>query len=860
MFSSSDWLGTTQQKKLLVDALLAERVTVYPASLAQQRLWFLDQLQGPTAAYNVHVGLWLKGRLDRSALQSSLQEIVNRHDSLRTAFRLEGGELVQVVSPIHKVTLLTTDLSEAAEPWNEAYRLAKEEVETPFDLSVAPLFRARILRTTSEDHVFLCTMHHIVTDAWSLQIFTKELALLYDALSSAKPARLPELPIQYGDYSEWQRQALGTETLQQQLDYWKSKLQNAPPVLELPKDGPRPAEQTLRGEGQTFPIPGEIAAAVSALAGRYQATPFMVLLAVFKTLLYRYSKQPHVLVGVPVAGRNQVETESLIGFFVDTVVLRDDLSGNPQFVDLLAQVRDTTLGALAHADVPFEKVVEVLQPERHLSYNPVFQVMFSLTKTAIRSHAFSNLSSHPYVVSTGTSIFDLSTTILEDSDGRWWAEIYYNTSLFRDDRIGRMFEDYISLLAGITADPETRIDDLPLVSGGASGGFAERLPVPTNGHHKSESKAGVSPAPKAKRQPASDLTSEERILLAEIWKEVLGVAQIGVNDNFFDMGGHSLLAARLVAKLQDATGRKIPVSAIFRAPTIESFGRLLNEGFTATPDPVVMQLSRGKGGIPFFSVAAPGVDTLGLTLLARNMGEGHSVYKLQTPGPLIWGRPFEKEELRALAREYVAAMLTVQPSGPYCLGGMCDGVLIAQEMILELEARGAEVSLFAIFDTWVLENSQIRPLWAVEYYLQRMRTSIDRPLKEQLASLGRVLRRLAGRNGSSGGGWGKAYWPGEDFQPPRFQAPVLLFKRPRQPYFYIRDPLMGWGARSTGGTEICEINCGHYEMLRPPHVGVVGEALARRLQEINQGAAQPWGFLRGEDGADSSAGRTQPMQ
>jgi thioesterase domain-containing protein len=242
------------------------------------------------------------------------------------------------------------------------------------------------------------------------------------------------------------------------------------------------------------------------------------------------------------------------------------------------------------------------------------------------------------------------------------------------------------------------------------------------------------------------------------------------------------------------------------------------------------------------------------------MGEAQSVYKLQNPGPLIWGRPFEKEELRALAREYVTAMLTAQPKGPYCLGGMCDGVLIAQQMILELESRGNEVSLFAIFDTWVLENSQIRPLWAVEYYLQRMRTSIDLPLKEQLATLGRVLRRLAGRNGPNESGWGKAYWPGEDFQPPRFRAPVLLFKRPRQPYFYVRDPLMGWGARSMGGTDICEIECEHYEMLRPPHVGVVGQTLARRLQEINQRASHAWGFLGAEDGSDSSAERTQPMQ
>jgi len=854
-------LEIARQKQLLVDALLqAERTESYPASLAQQRLWFLDQLQGPTSAYNVHVGLWLKGSLDHNALQASLQAVVNRHQSLRTALRLDRGELLQVVAHSHTVSLPTTDLTHLHEPWSEAYQLAKQEVETSFDLSSTPLFRARVFRTTPEDHVLLCTMHHVVTDAWSLQVFTKELALFYEASSNGGSATLADLPIQYGDYSEWQRQSLESETVQKQLTYWKETLRDAPPVLDL-SNGTRPAEQTLVGASQIFPLPGELMTGISSLAGRYQATSFMLLLAAFKVLLYRYSRQPDVLVGVPVAGRSRVETEGLIGFFVDTVVLRDDLSGNPPFLDLLAQVRETTLGALANADVPFEKVVEALQPQRDLSYNPIFQVMFSVTKSAMRSHAFGNLTALPYVVTTNTSIFDLFAAFIEDSDRKWWLQVDYNTTLFENERIRRMFEDYVGLLQTIVADPEAHIESLPLPNASVSTIAAvERQSAASNGHKRGRKTVGSRVA-RARRRQALDPADQEQELLLEIWREVLDLPKINVHDNFFDIGGHSLLAARLIAQIQEATGRKIPVSAIFRAPTVASFARLLKDHSIAKPDPVLMPLRKGTASIPFFGVAAPGVDTIGLAMLARHLGQEQSMYKLQASSPLVWGRPFEKDELSALAREYVAAMRAVQPHGPFCLGGMCDGVLIAQHMILELESQGEEVALFAIFDTWVLENSQIRPLWAIDYYLQRVREFPDLPLKEQLAILRRTLKRWAGRNGSGGSAWPQAYWPGENFQTPRFEAPVLLFKRPRQPYFYVRDPQMGWGVRSSGGVEICEVNCGHFEILRQPHARVVGDRLTARLREINQGTPNAdLSFPVVPTGSGIDPGFTQPTQ
>ena len=305
---------------------------------------------------------------------------MDRHDSLRTSFRLEGAELKQLVARIFTATSPVDDVTGSPEPYAEAYRLAQQEVEAPFDLHIGPMFRARLLRVTPNHHVFLCTMHHIITDSWSVQILARELTTTYEAFSSGQPSPLSELPIGYGDYSEWQRDWFGTEQVQQQLNYWKTPLQEVPPFLELSKDGPRPAEQTFKGGSQTVQLPDELISAIKNLAPQWQSTRFMVLLAAFKVLLYRYSGQPDLLLGVPVAGRNRVETEGLIGFFVNTLVLRDNLSGNPAFSDLLAQLRETMLGAFANPDAPFEKVVEALQPERNLSYNPIFQIMFSVTQ------------------------------------------------------------------------------------------------------------------------------------------------------------------------------------------------------------------------------------------------------------------------------------------------------------------------------------------------------------------------------------------------------------------------------------------------------------------------------------------------
>ena len=887
--------GTVDQKMLLAELLLQSRRNVqtelYPASLAQQRLWFLEQLGEKTAAYNIHLGFWLRGALNVDALRSSLQALVNRHASLRTDFRLEGRDLVQVVSQDVRANLRVTDITGSADLYPTAYALAKEEVESTFDLAKGPLFRSRLIRETPTDHVLLCTMHHIITDSWSSQILARELAALYTSYSGGHPFPLSELPITYGDYSEWQRKWFQTAKVQEQLVFWKNELEDAPPVLKLGMQRPRFSEQTFKGSSQTVQLSPEIIAGIKALSVRLHATPFMLLLAAFKILLLRASGQSDLLVGVPVAGRNRVEVEGLVGFFVNTLVLRDDLSGNPIFSELVAQVRETTLGAFGNSDVPFEKVVEVLQPERNLSYNPIFQVMFSVIKSAVQSHSFGNLEAFPYIVEPNTSIFDLGMTIIEGVDGIWWAQIEHNTDLFASADITRLLSDYTTLLQAAVSHPEKRISDFPATTLVAEGPrvhdfSAESGSLPTqasdeshkdvafaagsvcrtmerfSGRKSRKRKALARSRSSRKQEESADILPAEEKLLLTIWKDLIRVPEIGIDDNFFDIGGHSLLAAQVIVQIQGSTNRKIAVSAVFRAPTIRQFAQLLREDALHQPDPIALKLKSGKSPISFFGVALPGVDTFGFGQLARHLSPDQSVYKLQASAPVIFGRPLSATELQDLAKQYVKAMKAEQPHGPYCLGAMCEGVLVAQQMILLLESQKEEVGLFTIFDTWVLENSQIRPLWAVDYYRQRWRNFRASSFSEQFATLRRIVGRKKSGEKDPGRGWNRLYWPGKDFQPPRFNAPVLLFKRPRQPFFYVRDPNMGWAERSLGGVITCELECGHAEMLREPFVGTVGLTLQGSLQnvakqqEISSIAATPPNGFRREFDSGTLAGKT----
>ncbi|HEX8431868.1 MAG TPA: condensation domain-containing protein, partial [Longimicrobium sp.] len=377
-------------------------------SSAQRRLWFVDQLEPGSSAYNIPVVLRLRGALDVAALERALGGIVRRHEVLRTVFATVAGEPAQVIAPPTPFVLPVESLDE-----EDAMQRASEEAGAPFDLARGPLFRARLIRIAADDHLLLLTMHHVAADGWSMGVFFRELATLY----AAPDAELPPLPVQYADYAAWQNALLEDGVLEAQLGWWRRALDGAPGVLELPTDRPRPATPSRRSGCERITLPREVGDALRLLGRRRGATLFMTLLAAYQAVLARCSGQDDVVVGTPIAGRTRWETEGLIGLFVNTLALRGDISGDPTFAELLARVRETTLGAYAHQDLPFERLVEEVQPERTLRHHPVFQAFFVLQNTPDERPDLAGLHVERIAADDAAPKFDLALAAAETDDG-----------------------------------------------------------------------------------------------------------------------------------------------------------------------------------------------------------------------------------------------------------------------------------------------------------------------------------------------------------------------------------------------------------------------------------------------------------
>ena len=433
-------------------------------SFAQQRLWFLDQLGLGREAYNVPVAVRLTGHLERAALEFALREIVGRHESLRTSFAAASTGPVQVFAERVACRVPLDDLSTLGEAAREAelLRLAAEEARTPFELSAAPLMRARLLRLSEREHVLLLTLHHIVSDGWSLGVLTRELTSLYEAYLSGAAIPLMPLPIQYADYAAWQRRRLSGERFDAQLEYWAKQLGGELPLLGLPTDFPRPPVLAGRGETLPFRLPERLCGRLRELSRREGVTLYMTLLVAFQTLLHRYTGQEDILVGTPVAGRARPEAEGLIGCFVNTVVLRGDLSGDPTFMELLARARAVTLEAHANQEVPFEMLVERLRPERDLSHAPFFEVMFVLQNAPPPVLGLPGVEAHRLHIDNGSAKFDLTLAIFEGEGGLEGA-LEFSTELFRRATAERMLAHFTELLEGVVADPALRASELPLL-------------------------------------------------------------------------------------------------------------------------------------------------------------------------------------------------------------------------------------------------------------------------------------------------------------------------------------------------------------------------------------------------------------
>ncbi len=462
------YIGTLEQTKSGLEIPPIEPVSCdivnLPLSWAQTRLWFIEQLQGGTAAYNIPVAVQITGVLDINALEQSLREIVWRHQVLRTSYHNIDGNAAQVISQEASVILPVVDLQQLPklEQSEIVQHLAILEAQQPFDLSKSPLLRVTLLQLGQHSHVLLLTMHHIVSDGWSMGILIQELFALYPAFALMQPSPLPELPIQYADFAVWQQKWLQGQALESHLNYWKQQLAFAPPLLELPTDRPRPPIQTFHGSSWEFRLSLELTEKLNQLSKNFGTTLFMTLLAAFVTLLCRYTHQDDILIGTPIANRNRKEIEPLIGFFVNTLVMRSRIQGNPSFAQLLEQVQQVTLEAYEHQDVPFEQLVEVLQLERNLSHSPLFQVMFALQNAPIGKLELPGLNFAVLEIETTTSKFDLTLSMEETSEGLIgsWE---YNRHLFDEETIARIAGHFQTMLTAIVTNPQQPIRELPIL-------------------------------------------------------------------------------------------------------------------------------------------------------------------------------------------------------------------------------------------------------------------------------------------------------------------------------------------------------------------------------------------------------------
>ena len=435
----------------------------FPASFGQKRIWFLHELARNNPFYSLPFAFTLTGELDAAALERSVKELVRRHESLRTSFSARGGEPVQVVTPDATMTIITRDLRDLSQDRRraEALRLISEDATTPFDLQKCPLLRIALLRLDEQEHVLAINIHHIVADAWSFGIIARELASLYEGFKRGATPSLPELPVQYADYSVWQQEWVGTDSFQSQLSYWREALRGDIPVLDLPTDRPRPAAETFRGDRFRFDLTGPISESVRRLSRSQRVTPFTTLLTAFKLLLHRYTNLDDVVVGTLTATRNQSGLEDVIGFLVNSLVLRTDLSGNPTFLDLLARVRKVTLDAYSNAEVPFDLLVKELRPERDLGHNPLYQVSFAMQDRPLWIE-LDGLEVEDLRVNPGSSLQDLFVELWEES-GSFLGQVWYNTDLFDESTISRLVGQFRTLLEKTTDNPAERISTFSLL-------------------------------------------------------------------------------------------------------------------------------------------------------------------------------------------------------------------------------------------------------------------------------------------------------------------------------------------------------------------------------------------------------------
>lgn len=806
-----------------------------PLSFSQERLWFLEQLE-PTrgSAYNMPSVFRIIGALNISALQQSLNEILQRHEALRTNFSSVEGKPFQVIHPELVLSLPIVDLREIplVQRETKAMQFIREEVQQSFDLSQEPLLRAILLRLGKDEYLLLLNIHHIIVDFWSKGILLQELSGLYEAFCAGKPSPFPQLTIQYADFSLWQRKWLVGEFLEVLLNYWKQQLNSNLCVLELPIDHPRSASQSRRSIYQKLVLPEQLTKKLKTLSRREGTTLFTTLLAAFKVLLHCYTKQDNIFLCSPVANRNRKETKGLIGYFVNLLILHTDLSGNPSVRELLDRVRKVTSSAYAHQDLPVQQLVKSL----NLLQIPLSRVMFSLQNTIIHKLDLPGLTVETLDVDSGTADFDLYLYLIEEAN-TLTATLRYNADLFDDATTIQMLKHFQIALENIVANPEQSISlVLPLSEAEQQQLLVKRQ----NQSHFKQERVYVAPRNTLELQ------------ITQLWSRILGIQSISVKDNFFELGGKSLLAMNLFTQIEKTFGKVLPLTTLLQAPTVEQLAKILNQELNSVSWSSLVPIQLNGTKPPLFCIHGQQGNILNFWKLSQYLSSDQPFYALRSQGLECNELPYFC--IKDMATHYIQEIRTIQPMGPYFLAGNSMGGTIAFEMAQLLHAQGQKVALLVMFDTFGLDcfprlSFRRQHYWKYlvqlgisKYLLNEVKELLQRKLQEIIGKLYLGLNRplpqylrnelVAEANMQAKRGYKAQVYPNRvtllrASQPASF----LKLYLPTSNDWYNRDPQHGWGKVVEGGLEIHDVPGDHFSIFEEPYVQVLAEKLRSCLDE-----------------------------
>jgi len=651
------------------------------ASVTQRRFFTLEEIVPGNPALHMRACVRLTGRIDIPQLRKSLALLLERHETLRTTFHKENDELLQLIHPARPMELPITALDSGSEADRERklWEAIRAEASAPFDLGLGPLVRARLFRLGTEEYVLMITTHHIVVDGWSQNVIQEDLWKIYDAVCKAMQPGLSPLTIQYGDFAHWQAEWLNSDDAAQQLNFWKNQLHPPLLLLEFPTDRPPRNRPPSRGAMETLLLPADLVNSLKNLSQAEGMTVFTVLLAGYAALLCRYAGQEEVIIGSPVANRKP-ETEGIIGPFASPVMLRLNLSGDPTLKDLLARVRDVTMDALNNADLPFEVLIDQLEVRSVHGRNPLSQCYFFYQMAFLRPRELDKLTVTPLPDFGLGTHFELQMGLLDRREGLR-AQLEYNPDLFDAATIRQVLEDYRNILEHIRDVPETRLRQLQT---------SQRA-------HRAHSSSSPERFPREKDAAPRRPADETERKLQKIWEGLLGVSPIGLNQNYFELGGTSVLAVRLFAQIAREFQRKLPLSILFEAPTVARLAAILRQDQDSAKWSPLVAIQPEGARPPFFCIHGGGGSVLIYRDLSRRLGLEQPFYGLEAQG-LDGERPLMRtiEEMAAL---YVRELQRLQPHGPYYLGGYCMGGTVAYEMAQRLQAQGEPVALLALFDT-----------------------------------------------------------------------------------------------------------------------------------------------------------------